>query len=395
MTTTRYVVLRALGAEVEGVATAGPRAAGTPTTRTARRLAVDVLDGPMGSAARADPDGDVVAIARSMPIRMIEPKRRVKVAKSTVQAVAWGVQAIAADTSPYDGRGVTVAVLDTGIADKHPAFKGVQLIRKNFTGESDDDQDGHGTHCAGIIFGRAVNGCRIGVAPGVKRALIAKVLGKKGGSTAAIAEAIEWAVKKGAHVVSMSLGIDYPGMVRELIKKGYPTELATSEALTAYRDTVRLFDTLGPYMRQAAMMAGHGGALLVAAAGNESRREVRPDWVISCSPPANAEGFVSVAALGKGEPTFTVAEFSNVDARVAAPGVDIVSAALGGGLVSMSGTSMAGPHVAGVAALWAQQLLATGPVLPEDVANRTLAHVNRVAGQSRRDLGMGIVQAPQ
>ena len=87
------------------------------------------------------------------------------------------------------------------------------ILQKNFTQEEDDDNHGHGTHCAGTIFGREVDNQRIGVAPGVNTALIGKVLGTGGGSSATLASAINWAADKGAHVISMSLGIDFPGFV--------------------------------------------------------------------------------------------------------------------------------------------------------------------------------------
>ena len=85
------------------------------------------------------------------------------------------------DRSTWTGEGVTVAVLDTGIDSKHPAFAGVDIVEKDFTGTGNGDRQGHGTHCAGTIFGRDVDGKRIGVARGVKRALIGKVLGDEGG----------------------------------------------------------------------------------------------------------------------------------------------------------------------------------------------------------------------
>ena len=76
------------------------------------------------------------------------------------------------------------------------AFNGVDLERRNFTTGSDDDKDGHGTHCAGTIFGRDVDGLRIGVARGVDRAIIGKVLGPGGGASSDLADAITWAYRK-------------------------------------------------------------------------------------------------------------------------------------------------------------------------------------------------------
>ena len=78
------------------------------------------------------------------------------------------VQAVRAPDSSFTGAGVVVAVLDTGIDPNHTAFANVPLVQKNFTSEPDDDQDGHGTHCAGTIFGQDIDNYRIGVARGIK-----------------------------------------------------------------------------------------------------------------------------------------------------------------------------------------------------------------------------------
>jgi subtilisin family serine protease len=300
-------------------------------------------------------------------------------------------------TSPFTGRGATVAVLDTGIEAGHEAFGGRTIAQKDFTGEGDGDRNGHGTHVAGTIFGGPVGGVRIGVAPGLSRALVAKVLDAEGaGSTDGILDGMLWAIREGANVVSMSLGLDFPGMVAQLIARGVEPEPATSLALAAYRDNVRLFDAVAALARAHAGMFAR--CVLVAAAGNESRR---PRFEIATAPPAAADGFVSVGALARAPgpaPTFTVAPFSNALPDVAAPGVDVRSAKIGGGLQSMNGTSMATPHVAGVAALWFEKLAVSSPEFKfSELESRLVgtAVSAAIAPEDRADAGAGLVQAPQ
>jgi subtilisin family serine protease len=306
------------------------------------------------------------------------------------------VQAVGADTSPFTGNGIVVAVLDTGIDPNHPAFAGVDLVRKNFTNAGDDDDHGHGTHCAGTIFGRDVNNTRIGIARGVKKAMIGKVLGGNGGGSDVVMQAIQWATNNGANVISMSLGIDFPGFVKELTGQGIPTELATSMALEGYRANVLLFERLASLI--SAQNLFMQATLLVAAAGNESQRDVNPDFEIAVSPPAVSDGIVSVAALGQGAQGFTVATFSNTGAKVSGPGVGIISAKRGGGLTSMSGTSMATPHVAGVAALWAEKLSIAGQLNAQLLLGRLIGAATATGikpGTDPTDVGAGMAQAPQ
>jgi subtilisin family serine protease len=341
-------------------------------------------------------DANVVAIAPSMPMKLIEPIAGDGQAQPAAGVPAWGVKAVGADTSPFTGDGVVVSVLDTGIDPNHPAFAGVTLIQKNFTTAGPNDQHGHGTHCAGTIFGRDVDGTRIGVARGVKTALIGKVLGAGGGSSDQIANAINWAVENGAHVISMSLGIDFPGFVKLLEGSGLPTEAAVTRALEGYRANVLLFERLASLIRTRGLFGQT--TLLVAAAGNESRRTGNPSYEIAVAPPAVAEGLISVAALGEAAGGLTVAPFSNTFANVSGPGVAVFSAKLGGGLVAMSGTSMATPHVAGVAALWAEKLMKAGPLRGVEWMARLIASATRnglAAGFDPADIGAGLVLAPQ
>jgi subtilisin family serine protease len=358
----------------------------------------------LGEAMSVGRDPEVAAIAIPMPITLIKPASIN--AQAAAAGDAWGIAAVKADTSPATGDGVVVAVLDTGIDKTHPAFPavggadGVEIVERDFSGSGNGDQNGHGTHCAGTIFGRNVNGQRIGIARGVKKALIGKVLRDNGGgSSEMIFAGIQWALDNHAHVISMSLGFDFPGAVKRMEQSGLPTEPAVSNALEAYRSNLRFFDILMQMVK--ARAAFSDTAVVVAATGNESKKQGNPPFTINASLPAAAEGVVSVAALGRGAAgKFNIADFSNSMAQVAAPGVDIVSAKPGGGLQTMSGTSMACPHVAGVAALWWHALKSSGAVRP--TANLVVGNLTArartdvlAAGVTMEDRGSGMVTAPQ
>jgi subtilisin family serine protease len=342
-------------------------------------------------------DPEVRAVAPVMPTRLIFPVAGPRAVTAVQAGPTWGVAAVGADTSARTGAGVTVAVLDTGIDAAHPAFAGMTVVEEDFTGSGNGDVQGHGTHCAGTALGRDVDGVRIGVAPGVGRVLAGKVLGDDGsGDSSMLFDGIQWALREGAHVISMSLGFDFPGLVQGLVDDGWPADLATSAALEGYRANLRMFDALMEVVRSQAAF-GHG-AVVVAAAGNESRRDEHPDLEIAASLPAAADGIVSVGALGRGPDGLVVAPFSNTLAQVAAPGVDVVSAQRGGGLSSLSGTSMAAPHVAGVAALWWEEVLTTAlPGTAATVTARLLANSDITAlapGLDVADRGVGVVRAP-
>jgi len=344
------------------------------------------------SDLRRDPR--VRAIAPPMPLNLISPVEQQDVDVADMASSTWGVEAVGAIDSDFDGSGITVAVLDTGIDAAHPAFDGVTLIERNFTDEAGVDINGHGTHCAGTIFGKDVEGTRIGVARGIDRALIGKVLGQGGGSSATIAQAIQWAVSEGANVISMSLGIDFPGFVDVLVNDyGYDIEPATSMALEAYRQNVNLFTQLARLVESQSHFGD--GAIIVAAAGNESRR---PDYTIAVAPPAAGTGIVSVGALGQLNGGLKEASFSNTQVDISGPGVGVVSAAVGGGLTSLSGTSMATPHVAGAACLWAQRQKAmTGRIEHQSLIAQLIASGSMsplVADIEEENVGTGIVQTP-
>ncbi len=95
-------------------------------------------------------NAEVVAIAPVIPMKLIAPVE-VQDAAQPADTVTWGVKAVGAETSPFSGDGITVAVLDTGIDASHPAFAGVDITQEDFTGEGDGDQDGH-AHTVPALF---------------------------------------------------------------------------------------------------------------------------------------------------------------------------------------------------------------------------------------------------
>lgn len=393
----QHIILRAPSATTRDIFLGGAATPSAgPLEAAAAGVTVEVDTIGRRDLSQLARSSDVVAVAPVIPMKLVEPFDVQDVLQPAAPSIAWGVQAVGADTSPFTGNGIVVAVLDTGIDATHPAFTGVNLVQQDFTGEGNGDMHGHGTHCAGTIFGRDVNSTRIGVARGIQKALIGKVLGASGGSSASIVNAIQWATQNGANVISMSLGIDFPGLVKQLQAGGLPPELATSRALEGYRANVQLFEKMAQFIRAGSPF--FQTTLLVAAAGNESRRDQRADFEIAVSPPAVSDGFISVAALGQSGTNFSIASFSNTGALIAGPGVNIQSAKRGGGLVSMSGTSMATPHVAGVAALWAEKLRGIGSLTPSGLTARLVASGvtnNLVSGFDPFDVGTGMARAPQ
>lgn len=342
-----------------------------------RLEAHELVDGERGEIAS---EKDALGVAIAMPFTSIVPLAATAMDDG---GDAWGIADIGADAlESTAGHGIKVAVLDTGIAKDHAAFAGVDPILENFTDEAPDDINGHGTHCSGTIFGQDVEKRRIGIARGVRTPLIGKVLGSGGGDSESIFKGILWARDEGARVVSLSLGIDFTGFRERLVGAGFHSLQATSVALQAYRENVRLFDQISLLFANQTVI---GTPLLIAAAGNESWR---PSYTIATAPPAAADDILSVAALGRDQ---KVAFFSNTYPDCSAPGVDILSADHRGGLKLLSGTSMATPHVAGVAILEAARLQRNGSFTARQLREAVLARAQLVPGLSPADGGRGKV----
>ncbi|MFZ5963141.1 S8 family serine peptidase [Thalassococcus sp. BH17M4-6] len=353
---------------------------------------IDIADLSASDLRETDRDPAVIAVARSMPTQLIEPEPLDDI-RPDEAVPGWGLTAVGAETCPVTGSGVRVAVLDTGVDADHPAFAGVTLERCDFAGSGDDDAHGHGTHFTGTVLGRAVEGTRIGVAPGVTEALIGKVLTDDGhGTTAMLIRGLAWALRARAQVIALSLAFDLTSLVQALIgEEDLPQLLASAVALESYRDNLALVEAL------IAQPQAGAGTVILAAAGNDSRRTVSPDFEVGTPAPATACGVMPVGALSNGDEGLAPAPFSNTRPGVAAPGGAVMSAALGGGLRALNGTSMACAHAAGVAALWWAHLDRSEPATAAEVTRRMLADARRdgpLAALSPLDIGQGLVRAP-
>ncbi len=314
-------------------------------------------------------------------ILALEPERIVQALDETVATPApepgardaietratWGLQATGVFPSRFSGRGVRLAVLDTGLDLEHPDFVGRQIQHRSFvSGESFEDEHGHGTHCIGTACGPRDpdRGPRYGIAYEAE-IWAGKVLGNDGsGVDGGILAGINWAVAGGCRVVSMSLGA--------------PTTIGEPYS--------RVFEA-------AARRARRRGTLVVAAAGNDSDRE--SGVVNPVSHPANCPSIAAVAALDR---HLAVASFSNggLDPNggqldLAAPGVAVRSAwPMPTRYRVLSGTSMATPHVAGIAGLQAE----AAPRASADAVLAKLLQTTRRLPLSDADVGAGLVQAP-
>jgi len=320
----------------------------------------------------ADPDQmralAALAHARGMTV---EPERVLRAAavRSPLPDGAhasWGLEATGVLASRYSGRGVRVAILDTGLDLQHPDFARRAVRSKSFVpGLAVHDRNGHGTCCAGIACGpdRPRRGARYGIAFGAEP-YVAKVLDDDAhGTDGSVIAGINWAVRQGCSVISISLGTP--------VSEG------------------------GGYSRvyeRIAARALAAGAVLIAPAGNSSQR---PDCISPVEHPANCPSVLAVGALNQ---NLAPASFSNgrldtgkhvVD--IMAPGTAMRSCAPRPTLYQVaSGTSTAAPFVAGIAALLAEASPnARGAALRALI----LKCARRLPGRARAD-GAGVVRAP-
>jgi subtilisin len=250
--------------------------------------------------------------------------------------VSYGIPGLWSQTK---GSGVTVAVIDSGVAP-HSALKDVVVDYRNFSSDSDVyDTLGHGTHVAGVIA--AKSGLAKGIAPEAKLVSM-KVLGHSGmGSNEAVARAVQYAAEAQVDIVCMSLGCPKPdARVHAAIRN------ATSS-----------------------------GTIVVCAAGNDGGAVNYP------------AAFPETVAVGAVDKDGNICQFSSRgnEIIVAAPGQDITSTWLADGYATLSGTSMAAPFVAGVLALWVSDAKATGQKVCHSTAVKALGQTCRDVGEKGKD----------
>ncbi|MEH0420390.1 S8 family peptidase [Streptomyces sp. B21-083] len=306
--------------------------------RPAKKRGADFWNAVTGTAKKADGAGGATEFTASTAVEKLwlDGRRKASLDKSVPQ-----IGAPTAWAAGYDGTGVKVAVLDTGIDTTHPDLASQVVAEQDFSGSSSGPTDkfGHGTHVASITAGTGARdgGKYKGVAPGAKL-LNGKVLDDNGsGMDSGIIAGMEWAVAQGADVVNLSLGgEDMPGID--------PME-ETVNRLSAESDT-----------------------LFVIAAGNDGE-----SGESTVGSPGSADAALTVGSVDKSD---VLADSSSRGPRVGdggvkpdltAPGVDITAAEAAGstlsewypsgipGYLTLDGTSMATPHVAGAAAILAQQ----------------------------------------
>ncbi|WP_394621511.1 S8 family serine peptidase [Lentzea sp. JNUCC 0626] len=380
-TTGRFLVLLQEDAVEEGLAELGTIAGfdlnsgdlDAETVQVFPELGVAVVSADPTLLAELNSAAD-----RPGPVQIVEPERVVHAfqdddaapAEEDVAAAAdesvltWGLQAVGADVSTATGKGIKIAVLDTGWEKNHPDFTGRTITTKSFiNGEDVQDGHGHGTHCIGTSAGPRKPATLPGYGVAYEAEIFAgKVLSNAGsGSDGGILAGIDWAVTNGCAIISMSLGADVP-------------------AGTPYS---QIYETV-------AQRALAKGTLIIAASGNASSR---PGRIAPVGHPARCPSIIAVAAIDVNR---AIASFSSGSADkigqidVCAPGVDVYSSfKLPDKYRRLRGTSMATPHVAGVAVLIAEKTGARGYELWARLVGTAL----RLPLPST-DIGSGLVQAP-
>lgn len=289
-------------------------------------------------------DDIVVRIAPYFGIFAAPDRRRYS------QIPSWGWEKIGASAARNRRLNlVKVAVVDTGIAYTHPDLAemvagGVNTIGPGEPTQNYNDDNGHGTHVAGIIGAVDNNIGVVGVAPNVELYAVKALDASGSGNLSDLIEGLQWCVDNDIHLVNLSL--------------------SSTETNDTFREVIEAVH--------------RAGITMVCAAGNDG-----PNGTINY--PARYPTPIAVAASTE---TDSIATFSSrgTEVDIAAPGDQIASTWLNGGYKTLSGTSMAAPFVTGAAALIMGTL---GNVSPSQVRSLLLRSTVSLASQSRREQGSG------
>ncbi len=277
------------------------------------------------------------------------------------EIIDWGLRSLNVPEvwQKTQGEGVKVAVLDTGAALDHPDLSEAIIDAKDFTGGDDPrDRNGHGSHCSGIVAARANQTGVVGVAPKAQL-LIGKVLNDSGyGRMKWIIDGIYWALEQKADIISMSLGSRSPF----------------------------------PDLEKAVKKVIESNTIIIAAAGNEGPGR---DTI---SYPGHYEGVICVGSINRQHKR---SYFSSTGPNIAimAPGEDVLSCYPPDKYARFSGTSMATPFVAGVAALILSKHRKYGGNTPCENQKQMYEHLTKVAKDIEdpgwdSHTGWGIVNPP-
>ncbi len=274
---------------------------------------------------------------------------------TNVQTQDWGINKVSAPvawSNGFTGKGIKIGVIDTGIASHEDILVSGGVSVVDYTTQYEDDQ-GHGTHVAGIISSENNEIGNVGIAPDSEVYSIKALDSNGSGNLSDIINGIDWAITNDMDIINMSLGTNTDASSLKLAVD------------TAYQN----------------------GVLVVAAAGNDARKNGSGDTV---DYPARYESVIAVGATTQDDRR---AYFSSTGStvEVSAPGTDIYSTYLYNSYQVLSGTSMATPYVAGMAAL----LMEENPTLTHTQIRKLLQQNTKDLGVVGRDFvfGYGFIQA--
>lgn len=278
------------------------------TGNSSKRRSQRPVKGSPGRSNKSDIDAEEEETTDSTQSESESTEEEIE---STTSVSSWGIERIGAYNTDVDGSSASVVILDTGVDTTHDDITVQDQV--DFTGKGTGDENGHGTHVAGVV---GANGGLVGVAPATS-VYSAKVLDSSGyGSLSDVLSGIDWAMDKGIRTMNMSLGT--------------PTD--------------------SDILQETVAKARDKGFLIISAAGNEGNNQDGSCEEQNVLYPAKYDSVLSVSAMNENE---KIAAFSSVgnEVDIMAPGSSIASTYLNNDYATLSGTSMASPHVAGVVSL--------------------------------------------